>query len=64
MKSKNYFFINCIIFGLIFLVHVLRVLNNWNARVENFVVPMWFSWVALIVMGYLSFEAFKHWKFS
>ncbi len=64
MKSKNYFFITCVIFGLIFLIHVLRALNDWNAQVENFIVPMWFSWIALIVMGYLSFEAFKRWKYS
>lgn len=51
-------------FGFIFLIHILRVLNGWNAQVENFVVPMWFSWIALISMGYLSFEAFKHWKSS
>ncbi len=64
MKPKNYFFITCVIFGITFLVHVLRVFNSWNVEVEDFTAPMWFSWIALIVMGYLSFESFRHWRFS
>ena len=62
MNSRNYFFAVCLVTGLIFLVHLIRILSKWNAQVESFVVPMWFSWIALIVMGYLSYDSFRHWR--
>ena len=61
-NSKIYFFVVCVVFGLVFLVHVLRIFSGWSAQVENFAVPMWFSYIALVIMGYLSYESFKHWR--
>jgi len=61
MNSRNYFFLTSILFGIIFLVHLLRIFSDWSAQIENFAVPMWFSYVALVVMGYLSYESFRHW---
>ena len=62
MDSKNYFFVLCVVSGVIFLAHLLRLLSGWTVRIENFSVPIWWSGVALVIMGYLSYESFRHWR--
>ncbi len=59
MKGKTFHTITSIIFGLIALLHLLRIFNSWPAQIGTFVVPGWLSWVALIVAGYLSYTSYK-----
>ncbi|MBI4434607.1 hypothetical protein HY635_02210 [Candidatus Uhrbacteria bacterium] len=42
------------IFLLIAVLHVLRILYRWNAVIGGWSVPLWLSWVALIVGAYLA----------
>jgi len=47
------------IFGLIMLVHILRLLLGWPAQVAGWPVPLWASWIAILVSGALSVWAFR-----
>lgn len=59
LSSKTFFQISGIIFFVVALIHLLRILLNWQASVANWDVPMWISYIGLIVAGYLSYNALK-----
>ncbi len=55
---KTYLKVSSGIFALIALLHLARVLFGWNAVIGGWAVPMWLSWVALIVAGYLAYSGY------
>lgn len=57
MKAKDFFLCSGIIFLAIFVAHGIRVVSGWEANIAGLEVPLWASWVALVVSGYLSFNA-------
>jgi hypothetical protein len=59
MSRKAYFAITGIIFPVIAIVHLLRISFGWSPVVEGWVVPMWLSWVALVVAGWLGYEGLR-----
>ena len=59
MSQKNFALITSVVFGLIALLHLLRILNGWEAAINGGAVPMWASWVAVIVAAYLGIQGFK-----
>ena len=58
MPSK-YVVVSGVLFGLIALVQAVRALNQWPVQVAGFEVPMWVSWVAMVVAGSLCVWAFR-----
>ena len=56
---RGYLQISGVIFGVIALLHVLRLLLEWQAQVAGWAVPLWISWVAIFAAGTLSFWAFR-----
>lgn len=48
-----------VIFGLIALGHLLRVVFALVWTVNGRTIPMWPSWIALLIAGYLAFEGFR-----
>ncbi|HEY4496930.1 MAG TPA: hypothetical protein VI432_02170 [Candidatus Paceibacterota bacterium] len=59
MTSKQYLQISGSLFLIIGSVHFLRIIYGWEASVAGWSVPMWISWLALLLAGYLSFNAFS-----
>jgi len=47
------------IFLIIGILHLLRALLGWNAVINNLSVPMYISWIAVVVTFFLSFKAFR-----
>jgi hypothetical protein len=56
---RGYLQISGVIFGVIGLLHVVRLLLDWPAQVAGWAVPLWISWVAILAAGTLSFWAFR-----
>ncbi len=54
MDQKTYALVTGAIFALVALLHVLRLFMGWPAVIGSWSVPMWLSWVALVVAGGLS----------
>lgn len=48
-----------VIFGLVALLHLLRSIFSWPARIANFDVPVWFSYAAVVVAGYLAWNMYS-----
>ncbi len=59
MSQRVFALVSAVIFLFIALAHVIRVLIRASFVVEGYAVPMWASVVAVVFMGYLSFEGFR-----
>ena len=58
MPSK-YVVVSGVLFGVIAVFQAVRALNQWPVQVAGFDVPVWVSWVALVVAGSLCVWAFR-----
>jgi hypothetical protein len=54
MEAKTFFLVAGVIFGVVALFHLVRIVMDWSVVIGDWSIPMWVSWVALIVAGGLS----------
>jgi len=59
MNKNQSLMVASAIFGLIALLHLLRSVFSWPAVIGTFNVPVWFSYVAVVVAGYLSWQMYN-----
>jgi hypothetical protein len=59
MSRRAYLLVSAAIFSLVALLHLARVVFGWSAVIGGWSVPMWLSWVALIVAGALAYFGFS-----
>jgi hypothetical protein len=55
MDRKTFSLVAAIIFAVVALLHLARIFMDWPVVIGGWSVPMWVSWVALIVAGSLAF---------
>ena len=56
---QAYIQITGVIFAVVALAHVVRLMLDWPAQVGGWVVPIWISWVAILVAGALCVWALR-----
>ncbi len=56
---KSYLRITGALFGLIVALHVMRLVQGSPAQVGSWSVPMWVSWVGIVVAGALCIWAVR-----
>jgi hypothetical protein len=59
MVHKLYYKTVAIIFGIIMIIHMARITGQWEAVIGSWTVPMWVSWAAVIIAGYLAVRGFQ-----
>jgi hypothetical protein len=59
MSRKAYLLLSAAIFSLVALLHLARVVFGWSAVIGDWSLPMWLSWVAIIVAGALAYFGFS-----
>lgn len=63
MKKRSkvdwYLAISGTIFLIAGLLHLIRVIMNWSVIIENQVIPLWLSAVAVVVLWVLGAELLK-----
>jgi hypothetical protein len=47
------------LFGIIALAHLLRLFRHWPIDLAGHMVPMWASWLGLVLAGGLSIWALR-----
>ena len=52
--SKAYAGISALIFGLVAVIHFIRLVQGWHVQVGLTDVPMSVSWIGLVVSGALA----------
>jgi hypothetical protein len=55
MSENTFVTIAAVIFGLVALLHLLRIVMGWSIVIDAWTVPMWLSWIAFVVAGVLSY---------
>jgi uncharacterized membrane-anchored protein YitT (DUF2179 family) len=54
MNQKTFVMLAGVIFAIVALAHLLRIFMDWPIVIDNWTVPMWLSWIALVIAGGLS----------
>lgn len=58
-RSRPFTTIAAIIFAIMALVHLYRLFSHFQVVVGSHTIPMWCSYVAIVVAGLLSWGLFR-----
>lgn len=47
------------VFTAVAVVHALRLLFDWEVLIGSWFMPVWLSWVALPLIGWLAYSGLK-----
>jgi len=56
---RAYMQISGALFGIIALAHLLRLMRHWPIDLAGYMVPLWVSWLGLLLAGVLSIWALR-----
>ena len=59
MNNTTYHKVTGYVFLIIFVLHLLRVVQGWEAVIGGYSVPMWVSYVAFLFAGFLAYSGLK-----
>lgn len=59
LSAKIYTRVSGVIFLAIAVLHAVRLVRDWEAVIGGWSVPIWLSWVALVVAGYLAWVGLR-----
>lgn len=59
MSTRMYAVTTSVVFGLVALVHLARLVWQWDVMIANQPVSMWVSVASVVVAGLLSFEGYR-----
>ena len=59
MDTKTYAQVTAVIFAIVALAHLARILAGWEVSIGGWDAPMWVSWLAVVVAGFLSWAGCK-----
>jgi len=59
MDKNKSLLLASIVFGVIGFLHLLRSIFSWDLVLSNFKIPLYVSYVVVIVAGYLSWSMYK-----
>ena len=56
---RTYIQITGVVFAIVALAHVVRLVLDWPVQMAGWVVPIWISWIGILVAGALCVWAFR-----
>lgn len=59
MDHKTYSALSSAVFAVVAAFHLARILSGWQATLGGWTVPMEYSWVGVVVAGYLAYTGYK-----
>ncbi|OGZ03724.1 MAG: hypothetical protein A2648_02095 [Candidatus Lloydbacteria bacterium RIFCSPHIGHO2_01_FULL_41_20] len=59
MKKETYFTTVAVVFVVVAALHFLRIISDWSVRIGAWDIPMWVSWLAVIIAGTLAYHGFR-----
>ena len=59
MNQRAYNTVTAVLFLIIALLHLLRIAFGWTAEIGGLGIPIWASWLALVVSGTLAYFGFS-----
>lgn len=59
MKQKEFTMVAKGLFALIAVVHLMRAVLGWPVEINDMSVPIWVSYIAAVLFGYLAYSGYK-----
>ena len=59
LKKETYIKVSGVIFLVVGVLHGVRALNELNLLISDWSIPVWASWVGLVVGLYLAYTALR-----
>ena len=59
MNQKTFSLVAGLIFFVMTLAHIVRLAMDWHVVVAGWMIPVWVSWIALPIAGFLAFEGLR-----
>ena len=59
MNARTYVVVSGAVFGLVAILHLLRVLNGWTLMCGPWSIPMWISWGGTVFPALLCVWAWR-----
>lgn len=59
LRERSYLMLAGIIFGVVAVAHLSRVFFDIDLVIMDWQVPMWLSWVGVVVITYMSYMSFR-----
>ena len=59
MDKNQSLMLAAIVFGIIALLHLVRSVFSWTVSIAGFNIPVWLSYIVVIVAGYLSWHMYS-----
>lgn len=59
MKQKEFTKTANLLFSLIAAVHLMRAVLGWPVEINDMTVPVWVSYCAAVLFGYLAYSGNK-----
>ena len=56
---RAYLAVSGTLFGIVALMHVLRLVQDWPVQFAGWTVPLWVSWIGVLVAGGLCLWGFR-----
>lgn len=56
-RERTYALISGVIFGVVAVAHLWRVFSNAPIDIAGWNVPLWLSWVGVVLAAYLSYSS-------
>ena len=58
MTHRTFSLVTAVLFSLMAVLHAVRLLRGWQVTVEGAVMPIWISWIGLVIAAYLAYQGF------
>jgi hypothetical protein len=55
MDQKAFSIAAGVVFAVVALFHLVRIYMGWSVIIGDWSVPMWMSWIGLVIAGGLAF---------
>jgi hypothetical protein len=59
MSAKTFISIAGVLFGLVALLHAVRLAMGWQMVIGGWNFPVWLSAIGVVIPGYLAYSAFR-----
>jgi hypothetical protein len=59
LNQTTYNTITATVFLIVALLHLLRIIFGWSAQIGDLNIPLWVSWLGLIVSATLAYFGFR-----
>lgn len=58
MSKQTYFYVAAGVFIVAGGLHLVRALSGWDLIIAGVEIPVWVSWAAVILGGYLAYRGY------